>query len=280
MRPPRSIGVRHESIKPSILPDRPRTATSPRRLPPPRGFRATCSCHHPSNILNQSSRAGYTTIQTGLLVFQSLGVWRQVIVCIRGRSRLRPVSVRRPGRLGRGAAARLEACRDYLLLVAEKRLGTDVRAKAGASDLVQDTSSRPGAILASFAETRAVNFAIGCGESSSTTWAASPPSTAIPARETFTAKSVTRAASTGGQHFEVAVSTASPHARMMARAGPGPAPAIEKLPDDYRRAITLRLDQSLTFQQIGQELGRSEEAARKIWVRAMECLRRDWAGTP
>ena len=111
----------------------------PRRLPPPRGFRATCSCHHPSNILNQSSRAGYTTIQTGLLVFQSLGVWRQVIVCIRGRSRLRPVSVRRPGRLGRGARCALEACRDYLLLVAEKRLGTDVRAKAGASDLVQDT---------------------------------------------------------------------------------------------------------------------------------------------
>src|SRR5262249_6843956 len=33
----------------------------------------------------------------------------------------------------------LEVCRGYLLLVAERQLGTDLRAKGGASDLVQET---------------------------------------------------------------------------------------------------------------------------------------------
>src|SRR5262245_61667341 len=33
----------------------------------------------------------------------------------------------------------LEMCRGYLLLVAERQLGTDLRAKGGASDLVQET---------------------------------------------------------------------------------------------------------------------------------------------
>jgi DNA-directed RNA polymerase sigma subunit (sigma70/sigma32) len=40
------------------------------------------------------------------------------------------------------------------------------------------------------------------------------------------------------------------------------------------------LDKSLTFLQLGQELGRTEEAARKIWVRAMESLRQAWASAP
>ncbi len=55
--------------------------------------------------------------------------------------------------------------------------------------------------------------------------------------------------------------------------------ALDRLSDDYRRVIRLRYDDSLTFEQIGQEMGRSPEAARKLWARAMDCLRRSGGAT-
>jgi RNA polymerase sigma-70 factor (ECF subfamily) len=48
--------------------------------------------------------------------------------------------------------------------------------------------------------------------------------------------------------------------------------AIEKLPEDYRRVIRLRHFDGLLLEQVGQELGRSPEAVRKLWVRGLEKL--------
>jgi RNA polymerase sigma-70 factor, ECF subfamily len=52
--------------------------------------------------------------------------------------------------------------------------------------------------------------------------------------------------------------------------------AVERLPGDYRQVIELRYYRQLAFEQIGDEMGRSPEAARKLWVRAMDCLRQEW----
>lgn len=49
--------------------------------------------------------------------------------------------------------------------------------------------------------------------------------------------------------------------------------ALAELPDDYRVAIIGRNRDNLTFVQIGERLGRSEEAARKIWMRAILALK-------
>lgn len=49
--------------------------------------------------------------------------------------------------------------------------------------------------------------------------------------------------------------------------------ALADLPDDYRLAIVGRNRDNLTFVQIGERLGRSEEAARKIWTRAIVALK-------
>lgn len=43
---------------------------------------------------------------------------------------------------------------------------------------------------------------------------------------------------------------------------------IRTLPDDYRTVITLRCFENLTFKEIGTRMGRSEDAARKLWGRA------------
>jgi RNA polymerase sigma-70 factor (ECF subfamily) len=55
---------------------------------------------------------------------------------------------------------------------------------------------------------------------------------------------------------------------------------IDRLPDDYRTACRLYLDEDLTYDQIGARMGRSGEAARKLVRRGFEMLieRRGGAG--
>jgi RNA polymerase sigma-70 factor (ECF subfamily) len=48
--------------------------------------------------------------------------------------------------------------------------------------------------------------------------------------------------------------------------------SLARLPDDMRQAIVLRNKQHLTFAEIGVELQRSDEAARKLWARGVERL--------
>ena len=55
--------------------------------------------------------------------------------------------------------------------------------------------------------------------------------------------------------------------------------AIEKLPSDYRRVIELRNWELLPFATIGEQMQRSEEAARKLWVRAIERLQKEMKPT-
>ena len=49
--------------------------------------------------------------------------------------------------------------------------------------------------------------------------------------------------------------------------------ALAMLPLDYRQALVLRFREHRSFAEIGRELGRSEEAARKLWLRALGRLK-------
>jgi RNA polymerase sigma-70 factor, ECF subfamily len=55
--------------------------------------------------------------------------------------------------------------------------------------------------------------------------------------------------------------------------------ALERLPDEYHQVIQLRYRESLSFEQIGTALGRTPNAARKLWARAIERLKRDLGRT-
>lgn len=48
--------------------------------------------------------------------------------------------------------------------------------------------------------------------------------------------------------------------------------AVSDLPSELREAIVMRLDDELTFAQIGDRMGRSEDAARKLFARALNQL--------
>lgn len=50
--------------------------------------------------------------------------------------------------------------------------------------------------------------------------------------------------------------------------------AVESLPAEYRTALDLRLRDRLSFGEIGRRLGRSAEAARKVFARAVDSVRR------
>jgi RNA polymerase sigma-70 factor, ECF subfamily len=51
--------------------------------------------------------------------------------------------------------------------------------------------------------------------------------------------------------------------------------ALERLAPDHKSAILLRSRDHLSFAEIGAQMERSEEAARKLWFRAIERLRRE-----
>jgi RNA polymerase sigma-70 factor (ECF subfamily) len=56
--------------------------------------------------------------------------------------------------------------------------------------------------------------------------------------------------------------------------------ALERLPDDYRRVLDLRAFQDLPHAAVAEQLGRSEEAVRQLWVRAVRRLRQELGEQP
>src|SRR6516165_1881337 len=52
------------------------------------------------------------------------------------------------------------------------------------------------------------------------------------------------------------------------------ADAIGELPDDYREVIILRQLEGLSFPQVAQRMGRTEDSVKNLWARALGRLRR------
>ena len=175
----------------------------------------------------------------------------------------------------------LEGCRRYLLLVAEKELGRDLRAKAGASDLVQETFLEAHRDFGRFqgksrGEFRFWLLRILMHNVGAFTRKFRGTAKRSIAREV----GIGVTSASGGPIDDLAASTASPSAKVVAREhSQSLRAALDRLSEDYRRVITLRYDENLTFEQIGQEMGRSSEAVRKVWSRAMDCLRDEWASS-
>lgn len=54
------------------------------------------------------------------------------------------------------------------------------------------------------------------------------------------------------------------------------ADAIGGLPGDYRAVIILRQLEGLSFPQVAERMGRSEDSVKNLWARALARLRRSW----
>ncbi len=169
----------------------------------------------------------------------------------------------------------IDSCRAYLLLVANEELDPSLRVKVAASDLVQDTLLAAQAefprfrgrsqgelmswlrrvLLNDLADLRrryqqADKRAISREEPLAGDSRADRPAVQLPTRDpTPRANSIAREEAAALQR------------------------AMAGLPDDHRRAVTLRNWERLTFAEIAERMNRTPEAARKLWVRAIERLR-------
>jgi RNA polymerase sigma-70 factor (ECF subfamily) len=174
----------------------------------------------------------------------------------------------------------LEECRRYLLAIAERHLEPDLRAKGGASDLVQETfleaqrdfarfqGSSPDELRAWLRQVLLHNVGAFTRRFRGTTKRAIEREVVL---------------STGGSSADLAPDLAGPpvtpsgvavaHEQALALRR-----ALDRLPEEYRRVVVLRFEEERTFEEIGRLTDRSPDAARKVWSRAMERLRQEWEG--
>lgn len=164
--------------------------------------------------------------------------------------------------------AALESCRRFLLAVANAGLPADLQAKGGASDLVQET-------MAAAHRSRHQFHGSSLGELRAWLRAILGNELAMFRRHYYLTaardarREVSLVAAEGTQSgAEQPVAHLSRAERNRAVAV-----ALARLPDPSRLVVTLRSGEGLAFAEIGARIGRSEEAARKLWVRALEQLR-------
>ena len=169
-----------------------------------------------------------------------------------------------------------EACRPYLLLVANQELDAALAVKGGASDIVQETFLDAHRGFARFqGETKADLLA----------WLRvllqNNMTDHVRRYRKAAMRRVDNEVSIQGDRFREAIgdalaTTQSPSRELInAEQSEAVEAALRRLPEASRRAIILRNNERRSFAEIGQALGKSEEAARKLWFRAVEQLRCD-----
>jgi RNA polymerase sigma-70 factor, ECF subfamily len=171
----------------------------------------------------------------------------------------------------------LMGCREYLLLVANRELQTDLQVKVAPSDLVQETfleaqrdfqqfnGSREEELLAWLRRILLNNLANANRHYRGTEMRALDREVVLAAPQ-----------SGEGPAFDIAQdsSTASKHVASREQAA-ALETALASLPENYRTALKLRYQDGLAFGEIGAILGCSAEAARKLWARGVDRLRQD-----
>jgi RNA polymerase sigma-70 factor (ECF subfamily) len=168
----------------------------------------------------------------------------------------------------------LEACRRYLLLVADRTLDADLRAKLGPSDLVQESLLEAQRDIGRFR---------GSTDEELRRWLRK-----ILLHNVATAREHYRGARKRSISREVPLDGMpdGPGGAPPAAGDPTPSKraatredarrleeAMARLPDHYREALRLRHQEDCSFEEIGRRTDRSAEAARKVWARAVEHLK-------
>ncbi len=166
----------------------------------------------------------------------------------------------------------LEYCRDYLLLVANRELDPALRAKGGASDVVQEAFLH--------AQCKFPQFR-GQSEAELLAWLRrillnnlSNFERALRTNKRAASREVPLAGDSSDGRLAPAAGTLSPSGHVIAREDvQALQQALADLPPHYAQVIDLRNWQRCSFAEIGNAMDCSAEAARKLWSRAVEQLR-------
>lgn len=175
----------------------------------------------------------------------------------------------------------LEACRNYLLTIAGDELDPALRAKGSASDLVQQTFLEAYRDFGRFQ---------GASEDELLAWLRrmllnnlmnftrdfrDTGKRALDREVSFTDSDSYRPL----EHLAADSSTPSGKA-VRQEEEDALNRAVAKLPEEYREVLRLRFQEHLGFEEIADRLGKTANAARKLWGRAVERLQEDMAPPP
>jgi RNA polymerase sigma-70 factor (ECF subfamily) len=171
----------------------------------------------------------------------------------------------------------LNACRSYLLVVARAELSRDLAGKVSPSDVVQETLIEAHLAFQKFeGRTREELLAWLRQILRNNLLNAMRRYRQTASRQV--AREIRLAGGAGSTESEFKLADPDPGPRSKAiqlEEERRLAEAVARLPNDYRKVIELRNREHLTFAEVGERIGRSEEAARKLWARAIEMLRRE-----
>lgn len=173
----------------------------------------------------------------------------------------------------------LEACRRYLLQIAQQEIDPALQAKGGASDIVQETFLEAQRDFGRFH---------GDSEDELRAWLRQlllHQIYKLARRHRTTQKRalgrevpLEAAEQTNGI---AAADAVSPSVQAMAHEQSTViGTALARLPDDYRQVIVWRYQEHRSFAEIAKRLGRTETAVRKLWARALERLQAELRKAP
>ena len=167
----------------------------------------------------------------------------------------------------------IDRYRNYLLLIANHDVGDDLKAKMGASDAVQESMMHAQLHFDQFQ---------GDSEGELKAWL-----------KTILANDIRK----GRRHFNAQKRDANLEVNMQEQSAVGrglldhqltPSSeaikqekaramkvAMERLSAEQQQVIQLRNFERLAFAEIGKEMDRSEDAARKLWARSIEALKQN-----
>lgn len=168
----------------------------------------------------------------------------------------------------------LENCQQYLLIVAQGELGDELQAKAGASDLVQESLLEAQQAFGRFQGTTREEF-LAWTRKILLHNVANLRRKYRQAEKRQVGREVPLVDGASSESVEALLAAAdtSPSGRAIRQENVELVHrAMERLPEHYRLVLELRHGQQRTFEQIGQALGRSADAARMLWWRAFEQL--------
>jgi RNA polymerase sigma-70 factor (ECF subfamily) len=173
----------------------------------------------------------------------------------------------------------LEAHRNHLVLLARIQLGRRLQGKVDASDLVQDVNVEAYRAFDRFAgDTRHTFLAwlrqILAGQLAHLV----RRYCGTQARDVCLEQTLERELADSSQMLDNALvdqRTPPDKAAMRREHGILLADALARLPPDYREAIIFRQLEGLSFADIATRLGRSVDSVQKLWVRALDRLRRE-----
>jgi RNA polymerase sigma-70 factor (ECF subfamily) len=171
----------------------------------------------------------------------------------------------------------LEACRRYLLGIARQEMAPRLQGKGGASDIVQET----------FLEAqRSFSHFQGSSQAELRAWLRHLLHHRV-------AKFGRRYRTTQKRNLERERVLPADHllhqmdgARLAVLATPSGLlmadeqatelrEAVARLPEDYQQVIALRFGERCSFEEIGQRMQRSANAARLLWLRSIERVKRE-----